>query len=222
MIGSRRRTGVALAAILTLALAVRLAGVAWGLPALYDPDEPLFMLCALKLLREGTLDPGWFGHPGTTTIYGIAVVEVLTYVGGHVAGLFASPGAFVRAIYLDPALVWLPARLLIVACSVGCVGLTYHVGARAFDPRIGLVAAGVLAVDALHVQWSQVVRTDVMASLFMLLSVLAALRVAAHGRWRDYLWAGALAGIATATKWPAATVVAALVAAAALRAGDPA
>ena len=99
---SKRGVAYVLATISSSALVVRLAGVGWGLPALYDPDEPLFMLCALKLLREATVDPGWFGHPGTTTIYGIALVEAATYLGGHMAGVFASPAAFVRAIYLDP------------------------------------------------------------------------------------------------------------------------
>lgn len=214
-----RRTSVAIAlgAILAVALAVRLAGVRFGLPALYDPDEPLFMLAALKLLRERTLNPGWFGHPGTTTIYGIAVVEAATYLVGHVAGIFPTTAAFLRAVYLDPGLVWLPARLMIVGCGVACVGLTYLVGRRAFDVRTGLIAAAVLAVNALHVEWSQIVRTDVHATVFMLLSVLGAIGIVRHGRWRDYLWAGAMVGVACATKWPAATVVAAMIAATTVR-----
>lgn len=213
----RAFAGLSLAVILAVALAVRLAGVRFGLPALYDPDEPLFMLAALKLLRERTLNPGWFGHPGTTTIYGIAVVEVATYLVGHAAGVFPTAAAFIRAVYLDPGLVWLPARLMIVGCGVACVGLTYLVGRRAFDVRTGLVAAAVLAINSLHVEWSEIVRTDVHATVFMLLSVLGAIGVVRHGRWRDYLWAGAMVGVACATKWPAATVAAAMVAAAAVR-----
>lgn len=213
----RAVVGLSLGVILAVALAVRLAGVRFGLPALYDPDEPLFMLAALKLLRERTLNPGWFGHPGTTTIYGIAVVEVATYLIGHAAGVFPTTAAFIRAVYLDPGLVWLPARLMIVGCGVACVGLTYLVGRRAFDIRTGLAAAAVLAVNALHVEWSEIVRTDVQATVFMLLSVLGAIGIVRHGRWRDYLWAGAMVGVACATKWPAATVVAAMVAAAAVR-----
>lgn len=214
-----RRAAVALSltVILAAALAVRLAGVRFGLPALYDPDEPLFMLAALKLLRERTLNPGWFGHPGTTTIYGIAVVEVATYLIGHAAGVFPTTAAFIRAVYLDPGLVWLPARLMIVGCGVACVGLTYLVGRRAFGVRTGLVAAAVLAINALHVEWSEIVRTDVHATVFMLLSVLGAIGIVRHGRWRDYLWAGAMVGVACATKWPAATVVAAMASAAAVR-----
>ena len=68
-----------------------------------------------------------------------------------------------------------------------------------------------LALNALHIAWSQVIRTDIHASVFMLASLLFAARIAEHGRLRDYLLAGAFAGLATATKWPAATVLIATV-----------
>jgi len=54
--------------ILLLAAAIRIHGVAFGLPGLNDPDEPLFMMTALDMLRSGNLNPGWFGHPATATI----------------------------------------------------------------------------------------------------------------------------------------------------------
>ena len=59
---------LALWAILLAALWLRLDGVGFGLPALNDPDEPLFMMTALEMLQKHSLDPGWFGHPGTITL----------------------------------------------------------------------------------------------------------------------------------------------------------
>ncbi|MEP7007837.1 MAG: glycosyltransferase family 39 protein [Sphingomonas bacterium] len=207
---------VVLAIILIVALGLRMRGVAFGLPGLYDPDEPIFMLCALKLLRDHTLNPGWFGHPGSTTIYVMAIVEASTFLIGHWLGYFPTQAAFIESIYRDPGIVFLPGRLFIVACSVGCVAFTYLIARRLCGAGTALLAAGILAVDALHIQWSQVIRTDVHASLFMLASLWFAIGIAQRGRLLEYLGAGAMAGLACATKWPAATIIAATIGAATL------
>src|SRR3546814_17532394 len=98
-----------------------------------------------------------------------------------------------------------------VAFGVACVWMTWRIGKRLGGDRVGLVAAAILAVNAVHVEYSQIVRTDVQASLFMLLCVQSALAVAQDGRRRDYLLAGLFAGLACATKWPGALIGAAIV-----------
>lgn len=196
-----------MAAVLLLAAGLRLASVGFGLPALNDPDEPLFVMTALEMLRDHTLNPGWFGHPGTTTLYGLALTSYLAAATGIVAGRFADAHAFVSAVYADPGIIFLPGRLLIVASGVVCVWLTYRIGTRIADRRIGLLAAFFLAINAVHIQYSQVIRTDVEASVFMLLATLRALAIARDGRCRDYVLAGLCVGLACATKWPAAVVV---------------
>jgi hypothetical protein len=51
-----------LAIILLAALAIRLYSVAFGLPALTDPDELMFELGAYRMIDGGQLNPEWFGH----------------------------------------------------------------------------------------------------------------------------------------------------------------
>ena len=72
----------ALAIILLVALAWRLHNIGFGLPSLYDPDEPIFMIKALELLTNGTLNPKWFGHPGSTTIYLLALIDAAVVGSG--------------------------------------------------------------------------------------------------------------------------------------------
>jgi len=196
------------------ALAFRLNAIGFGLPALYDPDEPFFIITALKLLKHGTLNPGWFGHPGTTTLYTLALIEMAALGVGLASGRFASIQAFAAAVPIDPGIVVLPGRLFFVACALVCVLLTWAIGRRAFGERVGLAAAALLAVNAVHIAWSQVIRTDVQATMFMLASVWFAMRAGEDGRMKNFLLAGALAGVACATKWPAATVIAAPIGAA--------
>ncbi len=188
------------------AFVLRLQAIGFGLPALLDPDEPIFMIIALKLIVNQTLNPGWFGHPGSTTIYSLALVEIWVFVTGYLSGKFATATAFATAAYHDPGILFLPARYLMVSFGVVCVGLTYVIAQRLFDTRTGLFAAALLAANPLHIKWSQIVRTDVHASVFMLLCVVASIAIARRGRLIDYIWAGAMIGLATATKWPAAVI----------------
>lgn len=204
MISERIAARAALALILAAALAWRLHNIAFGLPSMYDPDEPIFMITALKLLGEGTLNPGWFGHPGSTTIYLVALIDAAVAGIGLATGRYADLGDFARAAYADPGLLFVPARVAMALIGVLCVWLTYCLGKRLHGPAVGLIGAGLLAVNGLHIAWSQVVRTDIHASLFMLASMLFALRALQDRLLRDFLIAGAFAGFATTTKWPAA------------------
>lgn len=190
--------------ILLVAAAIRIHGVGFGLPALNDPDEPLFMMTALDMLRSGNPNPGWFGHPATLTFYAIALVMVAVAGVGILTGRFADLDAFVAAAYADPSILFLPARLFFVACGVLCVWLTWRLGKRLGGAQLGLIAAAFLAVNSVHVSYSQVIRTDVQMTVFVLMATLASLNILERGRTRDYVLAGAFIGLGVSTKWPAA------------------
>lgn len=168
------------------------------------------MLVALKLLTSGSLNPGWFGHPGSTTIYLVAAIDAAVAGSSILTGQYASIGEFTRAVYADPAILFVPARTVMALLGVGAVWLTYEMAKRLFGMAAGLVAAALLAINPLHIAWSAVVRTDIHASVFMLACLIFAVRAAEHGRARDYLLAGLFAGFATATKWPAASILTAV------------
>lgn len=198
--------GAAMALIMAAAAWLRLRGVDFGLPALHDPDEPVFVMTAFEMLRDRTLNPGWFGHPGTTTIVCLAAIMYAVGAFGIATGRFADADAFASAVYADPGIVFLPGRLLIVLCGAASVWLTYRLGKRVGGPVCGVAAAGFLAVNALHIEYSQIIRTDVMASVLMLGATISAVRILERGRLKDYVAAGVLVGLACATKWPAVLI----------------
>lgn len=210
----------ALVAIVALALLLRLYQIGFGLPGLYDPDEPLFMVKAAGLLTGKTLNPHWFGHPGSTTIYLTALIQASVFLAGWVSGRFATVADFVHAGYADPSIVFVPVRIAFALLGTACVVLTYALGKRLFGTFAGLLAALLLALNGLHIAWSQVVRTDVQASAFMLGALILAARLAETGARRHALWAGLLTGFAVATKWPAISVFAGVAGAAAYHAAS--
>jgi hypothetical protein len=195
-----------LALILLAAAAIRIHAIDFGLPDLNDPDEPLFMMTAVDMLRGGTLNPGWFGHPATITFYSICLVTLAVGGLGIATGRFANIDGFVGAVYADPGILIVPTRLFFAACGVACVWLTYLIGKRLGDARMGLTAAALLALSAVHVEYSQLVRTDVQMSVFMLLCTLSSIAIARTGRARDHALAGVFLGLGIATKWPAAVI----------------
>ena len=205
---TRSRRGLGVALVLALALLLRLYQIGFGLPGLYDPDEPLFMVKAAGLITGRTLDPHWFGHPGSTTIYLTALIQAGVFLGGWIAGRFATVADFVRAAYADPEIVFVPVRIAMALFGTACVGLTYALGRRLYNPSVGLLAALLLALNSLHIAWSQIVRSDVMASAFMLAALVMAMRLGETGLRKHAIWAGLLTGFAVATKWPAISVLA--------------
>ena len=214
----RHRYAAALWLVIIAAAWLRLVGIRYGLPALNDPDELTFELAAVKMLRDHTLNPGWFGHPATTTIYGLALVDIAVFAFGHLAGWFADTKQFADAIYADPTWVILPGRLLMLVSGVLCVASTYRLGRLLEGPATGLAAAILLALNPVVVTYSQTIRGDMPACLFMLLSLCSAVYVANEGRRGDYLKAGMWLGLAVASKWPFAIAGVAVAGAAILHA----
>lgn len=207
--------------IVVAGLALRLHGLAFGLPALNDPDELMFELGSIRMLSGPTLNPGWFGHPGTVTIYLLSIVNASVFAVGWLAGWFANPAAFANAVYADPTWIILPGRVAMACFGAFCIYLTARLGEALFGRSAGLVAGALLAVDPLHVAWSQVVRTDTMATAFMLLCLIASVRIAREGRTRDTIMAALWLALAIATKWPFALTLVGIAGALSVRAFSP-
>ncbi|PVX30148.1 ArnT family glycosyltransferase [Sphingomonas pokkalii] len=210
-----RKTWYPLGLILLAAFALRLYAINFGLPGLNDPDELMFELGAFRMLRTATLNPGWFGHPATVTMYALAVLDVVTFIAGWIGGKWASVGAFSTAVYHDPGILILPGRVMIALCGVATIAMTARLGQRLANVRVGLLAATLLAVNPVHITFSQIVRSDMMGCVFMLGGLLAALRIARENQRRDYVAAALWLALAVATKWPFAIIALPVVGAAA-------
>lgn len=206
-----------LAIILLAALAIRLYSVAFGLPALTDPDELMFELGAYRMIDGGQLNPEWFGHPATTTMYLLALIDVAVLGLGLASGRFSSLENFAAAIYADPGILVLPHRIAIVLIAVVGIALAYRLATRLFDRPTGLVTAAILAVSPVHITYSQLVRSDMMATVFMLAAMLGALAYARHGSVRALVVSGFCVALAITTKWPFAVAFLSLAGAVVLR-----
>lgn len=188
--------------ILVAALVLRVATIDFGLPALNDPDELMFELGAMRMLRGLTLNPGWFGHPATTTIYVLALVDIGAFGAAWLSGAAASVKAFGALVYANPGWIILPGRVAMMLFALGTIFLVWRLARRFAGEGAGLAAAAVLAVSPVHVTYSQIIRSDMMACFFMLLCLDAAVSIVDDARPRAFARAALWWGLAIATKWP--------------------
>jgi 4-amino-4-deoxy-L-arabinose transferase-like glycosyltransferase len=193
--------------IFTVALLLRLWGIDAGLPYIYDPDEPIFVSNSMQMLSSLDLNPHWFGHPGATTLYSLLAIYLLLYGGGRLLGTLPSREAFVASYFADPSLAYLSGRLLSLAFGLGCILLTYWIARRLFDRWTALLAAAFVALSPPLVEYARLVRADLQLTFFLLAAFWFCLDIFQRGRWRDYLLAGGMTGLAIAAKYPGAFFV---------------
>jgi 4-amino-4-deoxy-L-arabinose transferase-like glycosyltransferase len=199
--------------ILLIGLALRTFSAAYGLPDLYHPDEPKIVERAARF-HQGDLNPRFFNWP---SLY----MYVLAGVYGLVFG--GSPDGVAGAFGRSPALFYLVGRLVTALFGTATLWALYLIGRMAYGRGVGILAAGLLAVDLLHVRDSHWITTDVPLTFLITLATLCALRYGRDGRLADAGAAGLVSGLAASMKYPGGLVFLALVAAhAARRPGWPA
>src|SRR5689334_23448787 len=104
-----------LVAITVVALALRLVGLRYGLPAVYNPDEIAIMSRALAF-ATGDLNPHNFLYP--TLYFYVVFAWIATYFAvGWTAGVFHSAIAFERTLFTNPTGIYLAGRSLSVLCG---------------------------------------------------------------------------------------------------------
>ncbi len=201
----------AIVALLLLALALRVWGLDFGLPlAEARPDELTIAFQAMKFGR-GDLNPHSFNYPSLFKYLMFALFGAWFAVG-RVLGHFAGQEDFLRSFF-DGAVSF---RLLMRGWSalMGTLGVALLLRAPG-----GPWGAALLTVAFLHVRDSHFGVTDITMVTLATAAVLACDALRRDGRLRTALIAGALAGLATSTKYNAALLCAPIAMAALLAPG---
>lgn len=200
---------LALAAIVLVAAALRLANLGFGLPERWHLDE------------IGTADRIAAGLRGHVTFgYSYGPLATLLLLGPLAVTRRLAP-AHLDADLAGAAIM--AYRLLSAVAGTAETAVTYLYARRFVRPRLAVVAAGLVAVVPLHVVSSKYGAPDVLLSLFMTLALLLALHLVEEPcpegaprpghAGRLAFGAGACAALAIATKYNGALVLPAVVAA---------
>lgn len=204
-----RQTRHALSSLLVFAFLLRVWGLTYGLPFVeeFTSDAEMFVPLAVHVtLRDPS--PHWFGLPGSTIIHPLAFVF---HFGNWAARCLGATDLYVEQSFAqNPALFYAAGRLLAASAGTLAVLVVYLIGREISCSRMGLVAAGLLALSPLDVYISHLARPDTLVVLFTSLSLLFCVKILKQPRWEYYAAAGASAGLAMSSKYYGVLVIACL------------
>jgi hypothetical protein len=188
--------------LLAIALAVRLPFVLRVGPNEGGGDEWYAAWRSWCVLFERG-NPGSFLHPALFYEAGAALFSGL-YLIGKQSGAFHSTADLLTDFVLHEAKYLQALQLLAAVFGALTVPVVFELARRISGWRAGAIAAGILAILPLHVEYSQRVRVDSLCVLLTALSALALHRLAERGRRRDFIFSGVMIGLATGANYPAA------------------
>ncbi len=196
-------------ASVVVALGLRLWGIGFGLPDLYHPDEPAYVLQALAVGR-GLPDGLTFANPPLYK-YLLLAEYAVDYGLGRLGGSMHSAQDFVDQFRVDPSRLYLIARITSAVFGALTSIAAYALGSTLGGRRAGLIAAWLTAITYLLVRDSHFGVNDALVTLFATLGLVFCVRVARGGPRADYFVAGTLAGLAFAAKYHGIALLAPLV-----------
>ena len=174
-------------------------------------DEPVFVRPAVHIASTGDLDPHWFGHPGSTTIYPLAGLYHVWDAVAHGGPVFSTDPVLAHRFAASPGDFYLIGRLWSIVFAIAAIPLVFLLGRRCFSTAVGLAGAALWAVIPLAVSYGREVRTDSAGVFFALLSLLLIVRLLERATLRDQLVAGLAVGVGISSRYFLVTLLAALV-----------
>jgi len=185
--------------LLILAALPRLAGLSYGLPHVYNADEPHVVNMAVSL--AGSLRPFSFKYP-TLWPTVLAAAYGAWFLPWSGLGLLKNAGDFAALYAFDPTGFYLIARGLALACQLGGLYLLAR-AERADEPRWPYAAA-LLAFAPTLVELAHAAKPDSFMFLLCAATAFTALRFMRNGE-RAWLFACAfLGGLACSAQYTAA------------------
>ncbi len=215
--------------VVALALVLRLTGVNWdsgGVRSQHQNPDERHMANVAATIRwpgnpvdyfdtaESSLNPynSFPSYPwGTLPLFATKAVADLmdaAPIGGPSGG--GTWGNFDH--------IHLVGRTVSALADVGSIIVIFLLGSYLFNRRVGLLAAFLLAVTVLNIQYAHYFVVDSFLAFFSLLSIYFAVRAAKEGGRLNFVLAGVMFGAALASKGSAAPLALIITMAAAIRA----
>lgn len=197
----------ALGLILLVAAGFRFYGLEWDSGRHLHPDER-FLSTVTNDLRWPESLHGYF-DPATSSLSPYALPKMGLFVYGTLP-VYMVKAAAVLLNQNNYDQITLLGRALSGLCDLGAILFLFLIGRRLLGSRVGLLAAGLLALSVLNIQLSHFYAVDTFATLFLTATLFFLLRATANGRWVDYALTGLCLGLGLASKLSVMTLLAPL------------
>ncbi|MCP4419678.1 MAG: phospholipid carrier-dependent glycosyltransferase [Chloroflexi bacterium] len=176
-------------------------GIQQNLPYLGEVDEPFFINPAVRIANRGSLNPEWFGQPGSTTIYPMAVLFHLWYAISQSGTLLHNNPELTAHFRQNISEYYYLARLVSIFYAVSTIPFIYQIGKRLFNRQTGLISMWLFLFYPLYIFHAQMARPDSATGFYIMLALWLILRVHDHSRLSHHLLAGMAIGFSIGTKY---------------------
>lgn len=193
---NRRSTRIllCLAVILLGGGVFRFYGLTVGFPFEYHVDEWFIVNRTLDMYRTGSFKPPAFDYPSLVFYYLLA--------NAHLLSMFREPELY------D---LYVAGRAASALFGTATIALVYLTGERAYNRRVGLLAAAFFAFTVTALREAHFYTTDSLNVFFITLAVYFIIKIASGDPARNYLYAGIALGLAAGSKYNGAFLVLPLV-----------
>ncbi len=192
--------------ILVSACVLRVCGIWYGLPSVYNSDEPFNVVNALAYGAKQSLEPTYHVYPALYS-YVLLGVYGLYYGAGLLAGNFSGPIDFGSTYFIDASGFYLTGRFLSAVVGVATVWLVFVIGRRFFSRQTGYCAAALLTFSYAHTDLSHWILPEALLALLCSWALFQILRFHDQPSWQAGAMAGILAGLAISTKYNAGFLI---------------
>jgi len=192
------------AALVLLALALRLYGIQAGLPQVYEEAYPFKMAWPMWGWGPGRgldLNPHWFRYPGLTLDLQFLGQGAL-YLFLRATGAVHSTVDFRILQQVDKTPFYLVGRSITAVLGALTVLPVYALARRVAGTGAAIAAALLVALSPALVAKSQVIEVDVPLTLFVAWGLLAAVDLASGLTRRRAIVMGIVTGLAATAKYP--------------------
>ena len=187
--------------ILTVAAVLLITGLRKDLPFAAEVDEAEFACKAIRMAETGSLNPRWFGHPGSTIIYPLAGLYAVMHKAAPSWGVLEAPPRGRSTFERKAWPFYLAGRVVNIIYMLGCILMLWLVGRRAFDNATALIGAWLFATTPFVYAYASIIRTDLAATFFGLLCLWFCLRHIEKPSMQNRVLAGLAAGLALSSRY---------------------
>jgi len=206
------KTHYLLIIIIAIGFILRFIGIGYGLPQPYHPDEKQVISNASRIIA-GDLNPHFFVWP-TLYMYLIAIfykfsywlLWLLQYFFGFIHP-FKKLYLLIHSNIITLSYYYLISRSISIIFGTITIPVTYLIGKELSSKKAGLIAALFIALAYYPVLYSHLGIISTTMVCLTLLSFYFAMKIYQTGRFKYYVEASIIGGLAIAAKYNAAIII---------------